>query len=190
VSRLVSLGSQGTRVRCRGLARAVLFASLVLVACEPPTETSEASAPPVAAEFASSRVSASLAQLSRAATTRGFTQEGADHRGFVVERGPVVVEMPLRSGSCYLLVAAGSEAVRELEVALHAGDGTEVARDDAAGPLAALHHCPPQSGTFYASVQATAGNGLFALRVLRGPNGLDVRPEDIVRAAEPERGAR
>jgi hypothetical protein len=158
--------------------------------CKPPAPNDEAAPPPSAAQFVSSRVSASLAQLSRAATTRGFTQEGTDHRGFVVERGPVVVEMPLRSGSCYLLVAAGSEAVRELDVALHAGDGTEVARDDATGALAALHHCPPQSGTFYASVQATAGNGLFALRVLRGPNGLDVRPEDIVRAAEPERGAR
>lgn len=166
------------------------LACLASPACEPPATTEEPSAPAAAAEFVSSRVSASLGQLSRAATTRGFTQEGSDHRGFVVERGPVVVEMPLRSGSCYLLVAAGSEAVRELDVALHAGDGTEVARDDATGALAALHHCPPQSGTFYASVQATAGNGLFALRVLRGPNGLDVRPEDIVRAAEPERATR
>lgn len=178
----------------RGLcSRGLRLLAVALAACsEPPSVpvASESLASPPAGEFVSSRVSAALGQLSRAATTRGFTQEGADHRGFVVERGPEVLEMPLRSGSCYLVVAAGSEAIRELDVALYAGDGTEVERDDATGALAALHHCPAQSGTFYASVQATAGNGLFALRVLRGPNGLDVRPADIVRAAEPERGPR
>lgn len=163
--------------------------SMPVAACG--TEPAAVSEPqPSAAEFVSSQVDASLGQLSRAATTRGFTQEGEDHRGFLVERGPHAIALPLRSGNCYLLVAAASEAVRELDVALYAGDGTEVARDDAAGRVAALHHCPPQSGTAYVSVQATAGNGLFALRVLRGPNGLDVRAEDIVRAAEPERPSR
>ncbi len=140
--------------------------------------------------FVSSRVAASLGQLSRAATTRGFTLEGVERRGFLVERGPEVAEVSLRSGNCYLLIATASEAVRELEITLYDGDGTEVARDDATGPLAALHHCPPQSGTFFASVQATAGNGLYGLRTFRGPSGLDVRTEDIVRAAEPERPAR
>lgn len=161
-----------------------------VLACDPPTTTTAEPSQPAASEFVSSRVSASLGQLARAATTRGFTEEGPDRRGFLVERGPNVVEVQLRSGSCYLLIAAGSEAIRELDVTLHAGDGAEVVRDDATGRLAALHHCPPQSGTFYASVQATAGNGLYALRVLRGPNGLDVRTEDIVRAADPERPTR
>ncbi len=166
------------------------LATLVLTACDPPPAPTPSEQSPTANEFVSSRVSASLGQLARAATTRGFTEEGPDRRGFLVERGPNVLEIQLRSGSCYLLVAAGSEAIRELDVTLHQGDGAEVVRDGATGRLTALHHCPPQSGTFYAAVQATAGNGLYALRVLRGPNGLDVRTDDIVRAAEPERPTR
>lgn len=163
--------------------------ALLVVACTTPAAPAEEPAP-AANAFVSSRVSSSLGQLARAATTRGFTEEGPDRRGFLVERGPDVIEVQLRSGSCYLLVSAGSEAIRELDVTLHAGDGAEIVRDDATGRLAALHHCPPQSGTFYVAVQATAGNGLFALRVLRGPNGLDVRTEDIIRAADPERPTR
>ncbi|GAB4204346.1 MAG: hypothetical protein OHK0013_19190 [Sandaracinaceae bacterium] len=140
--------------------------------------------------FVSSQVAAALGQMGRAATTRGFTRDGVEHRGFLVERGPDVREASLRSGSCYLFVAAASEAVRELEITLYHGDGTEVGRDDATGRLAAFHHCPAQSGVFYLGVQATAGNGLFGLRTFRGPNGLDVRTADIVRAAEPERSPR
>jgi hypothetical protein len=175
------------------MARACPFLalSLLVIACAPPAASpTEEEVAPAANAFVSSRVSSSLGQLARAATTRGFTEEGPDRRGFLVERGPDVIEVQLRSGSCYLLVSAGSEAIRELDVTLHAGDGAEIVRDDATGRLAALHHCPPQSGTFYVSVQATAGNGLFALRVLRGPNGLDVRTEDIIRAADPERPTR
>lgn len=181
------------------LSRALRSALLVLALCPAPG-CPGASAPPSpepapegatrAEEFVSSHVSSSLGQLTRAATTRGFTSEGTDRRGFLVERGPDVTPLSLRSGSCYLLVAAGSEAVRELEITLYHGDGTEIARDDATGRLAALHHCPPQSGTFYASVQATAGNGLYGLRSFRGPTGLDVRTDDIVHAAEPDRAPR
>ncbi|MBX7197594.1 MAG: hypothetical protein K1X94_36450 [Sandaracinaceae bacterium] len=185
-----SQSSRSARLRAATVALAWLSA-WALGACDRlEAEQEPAPPPPLAQAFVSSQVSAALGQLARAATTRGFTPEGDDSRGFLVERGPQAVELPLRSGSCYLLVAAGSEAVRELDVTLYAGDGTEVARDESAGRLVALHHCPPQSGTFYASVQATAGNGLFALRVLRGPNGLEVRTEDIVRAAEPERASR
>jgi hypothetical protein len=140
--------------------------------------------------FVSSQVAAALGQMGRAATTRGFTRDGVEHRGFLVERGPDVREASLRSGSCYLFVAAASEAVRELELTLYHGDGTEVGRDDATGRLAAFHHCPPQSGVFYLGVEATAGNGLYGVRTFRGPNGLDVPTEDIVRAAEPERSLR
>ena len=177
----------GTR-RVLGRTWSGVLLAAVSACSEPPAEL--APAPARAEEFVSSQASAALGQLARAATTRGFTVEGSDRRGFLVERGPEVLELPLRSGSCYLLLAAGSEGIRELEIALHHGDGSEVARDDANGRVAALHHCPAQSGTFYASVQATAGNGLFALRVLHGPNGLDVQTADIVRAVEPERAPR
>lgn len=145
---------------------------------------------PRADAFVSSQVAASLGQLERAATTRGFTRDGVEHRGFLVERGPLVHEASLRSGSCYVFVAAASQAVRELELTLYHGDGTEVGGDDANGRLAVFHHCPAQSGVFYVGVQATAGNGLYGLRTFRGPNGLDVRAEDIVRAAEPARPQR
>ncbi len=138
------------------------------------------------ASFVSGRVDALLGQLTRAATTRGFTSEGAVRRGFLVERGPEIVEIPLRSGSCYVVLAAASEAVRELDMTLYAGDGTELARDATPGRLAVIHHCPLQSGTGFVGVQAASGNGLFALRTLRGPNGLEVRSEDIVHAVEGE----
>lgn len=153
-----------------------------------PVDAGEGTEP--ARSFASSRVAATLGQLSRATTTRGFEPDGTERRGFLVEHSPEVVEVAWRSGACYVVVASATEAVRELELQVFDAEGTPIARDEGRGPLAAMHVCPPQSGAFYVAVEASLGNGLYGVRSFRGPSGLEVRPADILRAAEPERTQR
>lgn len=134
---------------------------------------------PEARAYRSPAVDATLEEATEVVRTRGFTQEGDDWRGFVVQRNTEVTEVPLRTGSCYVVLVAGSGALQEVSVRLFDSDGGEVARDAHPGPATALHHCPPQSGTYYLGVRATSGNGLFAVRHFRGPTGLDVRLDDI-----------
>jgi hypothetical protein len=145
----------------------------------PPTET------PRAAEYRSESVDAGLDALLRSAQTRGFSPEDATYRGFVVEGAASSVEVTLASGSCYALLAAGSEGLREVQLSLFHGDGTEAAQDEARGRAAALVFCPVHTGVHYAAVRASAGSGLFGLRVARGPTGLDVAAADLLPAEDP-----
>jgi hypothetical protein len=111
--------------------------------------------------------------------TRGFVALEDPRRGFLVEHGADVRPVSMRSGTCYVVVATSSEAVRELDVRIFDSEGGEAARDANAGPRAALRFCPAQSGAYYVSVQASAGNGVFEARTFRGPTGLDVRIDDV-----------
>jgi hypothetical protein len=143
---------------------------------------------PRAEEFRSGPVDAALDSATEVVRTRGFSQDGDDWRGFVVQRDTKVTELPMRAGSCYVVIAAGSDALRELGLRLFDTDGGEVARGVQAGSRNALHHCPPQSGTHYLGVRAATGNGLFAVRRFRGPTGLDVRLDDIFPPPAPPPG--
>ncbi|MFW5925501.1 MAG: hypothetical protein ACOCV4_04995 [Myxococcota bacterium] len=161
------------------------------------TETDEAPAdrrPPArrAEQFRSSPVDRALEAAAEVVRTRGFAKEGDDERGFVVHRETEVMELPMKSGTCYVVLAVGSSALRELDLRVFDSDGGEVARDAHQGSRAAVHHCPPQSGLHYLGVRAVKGNGLYAVRRFRGPTGLDVRvddlfPEPVAPAEETER---
>ncbi len=92
----------------------------------------------------------------------------------------------MHGGSCYLVVAAATDALRELDLRLFDSDGGEVAQDAQRGPGAALLYCPPHSGTYYVAALATQGTGLFGVRRFVGPTGLDVRLDNLFGAHEPE----
>ncbi|MDQ3036210.1 MAG: hypothetical protein M3Y87_27665 [Myxococcota bacterium] len=145
-----------------------------------PTQTSA-----LAAGFRSARVDATLESASRVVRTRGFAAEGDAWRGFLIEQGTDVRPLPLRTGSCYVVVGVGSTALRELELRIFDGDGGEVARDGEQGPIAALRFCPAQNGTYYAVSRAAAGSGLYSAREFRGPTGLAFRMDDVLRAITP-----
>lgn len=167
---------------------APLALALALAGCgtgAPPDET--ASEAPPAASFRSASVDEALEGMRRAAQTRGFSPEGEPQRGFVLEGSIEVRELSFVAGSCYALLAAGSTGLREIDVALYLADGTEAERDGATGRTAALVYCPVHAGTYYVTVHASAGNGLFAVRVVRGPTGLDVTATDLLPAAQGER---
>jgi hypothetical protein len=115
--------------------------------------------------------------------TRGFSTDGEEWRGFLVEQGSAADEASLRAGTCYVILGAGSEALRELDLRIYDSDGTEVARDADTGPGAAILYCPPHVGTYYRAALATSGTGLFAVRRYAGPTGLDVRLDDLFRGA-------
>ena len=141
--------------------------------------------PPRAEDFRSSRVDATLESASRVIRTRGFTPEGDVVRGFLLEQGNDVSAVPMRTGSCYVALAVGSAALRELDLRVFDGDGAEVAREAEQGSLALLRFCPAQNGTYFVSVRASAGSGLYAAHAFRGPTGLPFRVDDVLRAVAP-----
>lgn len=136
-------------------------------------------------EFRSSRVEEAVEAASEVVQTRGFATMDDAWRGFLVEHSVEVRERPMRSGTCYVALAAGSSAVRELNVRVYDSDGGEVVQDATDGPRAALRFCPSQSGTYYLTVRATAGSGLVEVRTFRGPTGLDIRVDDLFREVSP-----
>jgi len=142
-------------------------------------------APPTrrADEFRSEGVAETLERAGTVLQTRGFSPDGDPWRGFLVDQGSQVTEVSLSTGSCYVVIAAGSTSLRELDLRLFDGDGTEVAQDAQTGPGTALRYCPPHSGTHYVAALATAGTGLFGVRRFVGPTGLEVRTDDLFRAA-------
>jgi len=138
-----------------------------------------------AADFHSPRVEATIESASRVVRTRGFASDGAEQRGFLVDQATEVRSIPMRTGSCWVILAAGSSALRELDLLVFDADGAEVARDGEQGAMAVVRFCPAQNGTYYASLRAAAGSGLYALRTFRGPTGLAFRVDDVVRAVGP-----
>jgi hypothetical protein len=173
------------RLPFAGLA---LFA-LAGAACNASPASGTATPPPgptPAADFRSPHVQATLDHAARLLRTRGYTPDGTESRSFVVQHGTQVAPAPLRTGNCYVLVAAGSRAIGSLELAVYDGEGAKVAEPvgaDAAHGHAALRFCPPQSGGYWATVRAVDGSGLVALRRFRGPTGLELRLDDLVRDA-------
>jgi len=144
----------------------------------------EASQPPArrAAEFRSEVVDTALERASDVVRTRGFSREGEVWRGFLVDRGVATDELSMRSGRCYVVLAVGSSAIEELDLRLHESAGGEVARSGAG--TTALRYCPSRSGTYFLTARAR-GAGLFAVRRFRGPQGLDIRLDDL---APPDEG--
>ncbi|HEY8431991.1 MAG TPA: hypothetical protein VIL20_26620 [Sandaracinaceae bacterium] len=140
---------------------------------------------PRAAEFRSRTVQQAMDSAATLVRTRGFAGIGEEWRGFLVDHASDVRELPMRSGTCYVLLGAGSSAMRELNLRVFDSDGAEIVQDATNGPLAALHFCPSQSGTYYVAVHASAGSGLFEVRTFRGPTGLEVRIDDIFREVAP-----
>lgn len=165
---------------------------LLLVACEAaPRAEATADPSPRAAEFRSSAVSQAVDAASEVVETRGFAAQQGDARGFLVEHAADARETSMRSGNCYVAIAAGSAALRELDLRIHDPDGLEVAGDTGDGPRAALLFCPTQTGTYYLTVRATAGSGLYQVRTFRGPTGLEIRTDDLFRQApDPRPGPR
>ena len=150
------------------------------------TATREA---PRAAELRSATVRAAIDAAARVLRTRGYSPTREERRGFVVERTALIDELPMRTGSCYVAIGAGSAALTSLELALHDSDGAAVAHGAApATSRAALQFCPPHSGTYYLAARAASGDGIVALRIFEGPSGLDVRVDDLFAPPEPPAG--
>lgn len=136
-----------------------------------------------AAEFRSEAVETELERAAAVVRTRGFTDLGeTPWRGFLVDRGAAVDEARMERGSCYVVFAAVSAAMRDLTIALYDSDGGEVAQS--APGTRALRYCPPQTGTYFLALRAD-GSGLFAVRRFEGPTGLDIRLDDLVGEARP-----
>lgn len=141
--------------------------------------------PAPAARYESSRLRATVEAAGDVISTRGFSAEGMDFKGFLVAHTSSVQDLSLHAGACYVVVAAGSAALREIDMRLFDGDGTEVAADSLVGARAAVHFCPSQNGRYYLALRAAAGNGLFAVRQFKGPSGIAVRIDDLFRSQAP-----
>lgn len=166
----------------RALSTALLLAA---VGCGEPSGEAVAAAEVRAAEFRSASVQQAMDAASSLVRTRGFAGTGEEWRGFLVEHASDVRDLPMRAGTCYVVIGAGSAAMRELNLRVFDSDGGEAAHDVTSGHLAALRFCPSQSGTYYVAAHASAGSGIFEVRAFRGPTGLEIRIDDIFREAAP-----
>lgn len=167
--------------------RPLLLIALLLAGCGEDTDA-QASVDPEptrADEYRSARVAEAMEAASEIVQTRGFATMDDAWRGFLVEHAAEVRERPMRSGTCYVVLAAGSAAMRELNVRIFDSDGGEVVQDATDGPRAAVRFCPSQSGTYYVTVRASAGSGLIEARTFRGPTGLQIRVDDLFREVVP-----
>lgn len=159
-----------------------LVAVLSLAACDADSPVGAVSdGPGRAAEFRSAAVTEAVSAAAEVVQTRGFAPTDGGHRGFLVEDTAEASEASMRSGSCYVALAAGSAALRELELAVYDADGVEVATDAHTGPHAAVLFCPTQTGIYYLTLRASAGSGLYELRTFRGPTGLTIGVDDLFR---------
>lgn len=147
-------------------------------------------APPHAADFRSAGVDAALDAAGQVLRTRGFARDGEAWRGFVVGQSAQVSDVAMSAGTCHVVVAAGSSALRELDVHVFDADGSNLAQDASTGGRAVVRFCPSQSGTYYVAVRATAGSGLFGAVRYTGPTGLDIRLDDVFPAAAAPEPAR
>jgi hypothetical protein len=163
---------------------------VLAAACGDNVEAAPGVAPPrLASQFQSSEVDASLAGAETIAATRGFSRDGADFRGFLVDHGSIVDEVELEPRRCYVVIAGATQGVGELDMHLYGSDGSELVADRHVGRRAAIGYCPPHPGTFYLAARATEGAGLFAIRRYVGPSGLDVRVDDLFGPAAQESDA-
>jgi hypothetical protein len=158
-------------------------------ACGQESEGPIAPPAPRAAEFRSPGVQQAMDSASGLVRTRGFAVLGDDWRGFLVDHASDVREVSMQSGTCYVVLAAASTAVRELNLRVFDSDGGEVVHDGTTGRLAALRFCPSQTGTYYVAVHASAGSGLFEVRTFRGPTGLEIRMDDVFREVPAPEGS-
>jgi hypothetical protein len=159
-------------------ASTTLCALALLAACG--AEGPPDAGPPAGAEaYRSGVVAGTIEAAAQRVRTRGFEPDGAERRGFLVERATEVAEADLASGSCYVLLATASSGVRELELRLFDAEGSPLAQDGATGPRSVLPFCPSRSGRTYVAVTAATGSGLYALRRFVGPSGLDLVPDDV-----------
>ncbi len=176
-------------VRGSLVAAALLGLLAPLAGCGRGSEPAPAPSPPRAEEFRSPGVQQAMDSASALVRTRGFAALDEEWRGFLVDHASDVREVPMRSGTCYVVLAAGSSAVRQLNLRVFDSDGGEVVDDGTTGPLAALRFCPSQTGTYYVAVHASAGSGLFEVRTFRGPTGLEIRMDDVFREVPPAEGS-
>ncbi len=167
-----------------------MLPALLIFGCETPASAPEEPDESSAADYRSAPVERAMQEASEVLRTRGFEEMGVPRRGFLVEQAADVSEQAMRAGTCYVLLAAATTAMRELTIRVFDSDGGEVVQDTTTGPRAALRYCPAQSGTHFATAEASAGTGLFELRWFRGPTGLEIRIDDLFRTPPEARETR
>ena len=141
---------------------------------------------PRADEYQSPFLAAELERITRDLSTRGFTRDGAENRGFLAAPSTVAREQALHAGGCYVAVIVGTKAIGELDARMFDINGAEVATSNLEGPHATFDYCPSQSGTYYVTVRAKQGAGLYEMRLFHGPSGVESRSEDLFATTDTE----
>lgn len=172
------LSSRGSRRERATLVAGVALA-LLLGSCASPPSSSDVERPPVQAELVSPALEAKMSTVGAAIEQRGFASAGPPARAFLVEQDALVEPASLPTGRCHIFVALGSQALRELSLAVFDSGGTEMASTSATGPAVALRFCPDLPGTHYVAVRALAGDGLVSARRFEGPAGIAIDLGDL-----------
>src|SRR5262245_9947060 len=73
---------------------------------------------------------------------RGYGEEVGLTRALVLEESGVVLPLDLAAGHCSTFLGLGGGAIRDLNLTLYDGEGSEAATDSVEGEGALVHVCP------------------------------------------------
>ncbi|MEZ4393426.1 MAG: hypothetical protein R3A48_20250 [Polyangiales bacterium] len=114
-----------------------------------------------------------LTRLLAPYAAQGWRPVGAPGEGALHHQEIARWTLLAEAGRCYLLQGVGGEGVDDLDLVVHAPDGSIVAQDVALDSTPAVRFCPAASGAHGVEVRMYAGAGRWALRALEMPAPVD-----------------
>jgi hypothetical protein len=89
------------------------------------------------------------------------------HRGNLATNGEQVFSVRLTAGHCYTVIAAGNPSVKDLEITLLNGAGSEIQKDKTVNSFPVLYTapCPTFTGKHTVKIKMLKGSGQFGAQV-------------------------
>jgi len=123
----------------------------------------------------STRMEPRFVAVHNAMSAMGLAQTGPISEGSLPNGADARVDIELRAGECYTIVALGDSGVQDLDVRVVSEDDEEIGRDVTHDRQAAAHVCPERSGPYQVVVAMAEGGGGYLLSSWSGaPRGVAV----------------
>lgn len=140
-----------------------------------PEQTAKSAAPTLKPAATANEIEAQVATLGKAHAS-GFEPAGPLWTGELKGRGGLSHMLMLNYGRCYRILAAGSEGISDLDIALLDSNDVERLRDQTANRYPAIglspELCPQHSGLHRVEIRAFKGRGRYAMQAYRSPTQL------------------
>ncbi|MDI7268418.1 MAG: hypothetical protein QME96_10525 [Myxococcota bacterium] len=112
-----------------------------------------------------------LARAAERLASAGYSPAGPAGRDFLVKKQGSTWAVPVEAGRCYVLAAASSSELTDLDAYLFAAGGATVDQDRRRDNHPVIRHCPGDTGTMYLMFEVFEGAGVFYWAQFVGPAG-------------------